>query len=570
MAVVENQVRGGRPPGGGRLAVRVGAWLVVGAAAILLGTALWNLRLQRAHLTRLVSADAERIAETIRRSTHDDMLRNDRDALRRMVATVGAQPGLVCIRIFNKEGRIQSSTRPEEVGRLVDKRAEECYACHQTDRPLTRLPGDDRVRTFREADGRRVLGVVAPIHNETQCSGCHDPAQTVLGVLDVQLSMASVDQSVEASERQLLFTLALTVAGMALLSALLVWRLVLAPVGRLEEAMSRVTAGDLGARVSIASDDEIGRLGGAWNALVAELERARTEIEGWNHTLEQRVREKTAELERTHERMLAIEKMASLGKLSAVVAHEINNPLAGIRTFARLLQRRLPQGEPPDGGSGARPGSGESPRGPSDGMDARHEPLEAAENQRMLEMIATESARCGDIVRNLLVFARAAPASFAFEDVAPILERCVMLLRHQAEMLGVELQVERPPALPAVECDGQQVQQMLMALTMNALEATPSGGRVVLGARPDEAGLVLTVADTGGGIRAEDREHIFEPFFTTKREGKGVGLGLAVVYGIVSRHHGHIQVQAREGPGTVFAITLPKQQPPEPGPEGAP
>ena len=82
--------------------------------------------------------------------------------------------------------------------------------------------------------------------------------------------------------------------------------------------------------------------------------------------------------------------------------------------------------------------------------------------------------------------------------------------------------------------------------------------------------MVLTVADTGSGIRAEDREHIFEPFYTTKKEGKGVGLGLAVVYGIVSRHHGHIEVQAREGPGTVFAITLPKQQPPEPGPEGAP
>lgn len=546
MTVVENQVRGGRPPGGGRLAVRVGAWLVAGAAVILAGTALWNLRLQRAHLTRLVSADAERIAETIRRSTHDDMLRNDRDALRRMVATVGAQPGLVCIRIFNKEGRIQSSTRPEEVGRLVDKRAEECYACHQTDRPLTRLPGDDRVRTFRDTDGRRVLGVVAPIHNEPQCSGCHDPGQTVLGVLDVQLSMASVDQSVQDSERQLLFTLALTVAGMALLSALLVWRLVLAPVGRLEAAMSRVTAGDLGARVSIASDDEMGRLGGAWNALVAELERARTEIEGWNRTLEQRVREKTAELERTHERMLAIEKMASLGKLSAVVAHEINNPLAGIRTFARLLQRRLPAGAP-------------------DASDQS-----SSENQRMLEMIATESARCGDIVRNLLVFARAAPASFALEDLGPILERCVMLLRHQAEMLGVELVVERPPVLPAVECDGQQVQQMLLALTINGLEATPGGGRVVLGARPGEDGVVLTVADTGSGIRAEDREHIFEPFYTTKKEGKGVGLGLAVVYGIVSRHHGHIEVQAREGPGTVFAITLPTQQPPEPGPEGAP
>lgn len=528
------------------MAVRVGTWLVVGAAAILLAAASWNLRLQRAHLTHLVGAAAERIAETIRRSTHDDMLRNDRDALRRMVATVGAQPGLVCIRIFNKEGRIQSSTRPEELGRLVDKHAEECDACHQTDRPLTRLPGPDRVRTFRDASGQRVLGVVAPIHNEPACEACHERAQTVLGVLDVQLSMASVDQSVRASERQLLGALALTVAGTALLAALLLWRLVLAPVGRLEQAMSRATEGELPTPVVVSSDDEIGRLGQAWNALVAELSRARAEIEGWGRTLEHRVHEKAVELERAHEHLLAAEKLASLGKLSAVVAHEINNPLAGMRTFARLLQRRLPAATP-------------------DGTD-----LAAGENQHMLEMIASEAARCGDIVRNLLVFARAAPASFALAELAPILERCGLLLRHQAELLGVDLSIEPAEDLPAIECDAQQIQQLLMALTMNGLEATPSGGRVQLAACAAPDGVLLTVADTGTGIRPADREHVFEPFFTTKQAGRGVGLGLAVAYGIVSRHHGRIEVRTRTGPGTVMAVNLPRRQPAEPDSQGAP
>jgi two-component system NtrC family sensor kinase len=548
MAQVPHDVRDERllRRSGGRLAVRMGAGLVIGAAAILLAAATWNLRLQRAHLTRLVSAAAERIAETIRRSTHDDMLRNDRDALRRMVATVGAQPGLVRIRIFNKEGRIRSSTRPEEVGRLVDKHAEECDACHQTDRPLTRLPGHDRVRLFRDAEGQRVLGVVAPIHNEPGCVGCHDPAQTVLGVLDVQLSMTSVDQSVRASERQLLFTLALTVASMASLAGLLIWRLVLAPVGRLEQAMSCMAAGQSGLPVAVTSNDEMGRLGRAWNALVAELERARVEIDGWRHTLERRVQEKTAELERTHERMLAVEKLASLGKLSAVVAHEINNPLAGIRTFARLLQRRLPAAVP------------------------EHPDAPASANQHMLEMIASESARCGDIVRNLLTFARAAPANFALETLPPLLERCVLLLRHQAELLGVELVLEPLSELPAIECDAHQIQQLLMALTMNGLEATPSGGRVLLSAVALDDSVRLIVSDTGTGIRPEDREHIFEPFFTTKKEGKGVGLGLAVAYGIVSRHHGHIEVRPQAGTGSVFAITLPRRQPREQDSEGAP
>ena len=209
--------------------------------------------------------------------------------------------------------------------------------------------------------------------------------------------------------------------------------------------------------------------------------------------------------------MVVVEKMASLGKLAAVVAHEINNPLAGIRTYARLLRRQF-----------------------ASGTAAPPTPEQAKETDRILQMVDGEAGRCGDIVRNLLAFSRQAGARLAEEDLSPVVERCRMLLKHQAEMLSVTLETRVEPDLPKVVCDAAQVQQVILALAMNALEATPSDGRVSIEASREGDGVRLAVSDTGWGIPKDHLDRIFEPFFTTKEAGKGVGLGLAVVYGIVS------------------------------------
>jgi two-component system NtrC family sensor kinase len=149
--------------------------------------------------------------------------------------------------------------------------------------------------------------------------------------------------------------------------------------------------------------------------------------------------------------------------------------------------------------------------------------------------------------------------------MAPLLERGRLLLCHQAELQGVTLEIETAPGLAPVDCDAAQIEQMILALAMNALEATPTGGRVVLGARPEGEDLVLTVSDTGTGIPEAEQARIFEPFFTTKEAGKGVGLGLAVVYGIVTRHGGQIELASRPGVGTGFTVHLPRHPP---APEG--
>ena len=207
-----------------------------------------------------------------------------------------------------------------------------------------------------------------------------------------------------------------------------------------------------------------------------ELSRARDALQEWNRALEARVDEKTQALEQAHGGMLVVEKMASLGKLAAVVAHEINNPLAGIRTYARVLRRGLAQ-------KAEATGAGAPASSP-------------AETDRILGMMESEAARCGDIVRNLLLFSRESPARFAEADLRPVIERCLMLLRHQAELLGVTLEGEVAPDLPRIVCDASQIEQMLLALAMNGLEATPAGGLVRLSARPEpeDGGIVLAVA----------------------------------------------------------------------------
>jgi two-component system NtrC family sensor kinase len=522
--------------------VRLGLGLGLGAAAILWLADQLSLDRQRAQLEDLVGISADRVAETIHRAAHDGMLRNDVEGVRRIIENIGAQEGIDSVRIYNKEGRVRVSSRPAEEGTLVDKRSDECIACHAAEQPKSGLERRDRIRMLSRAEGR-VLGIITPIYNEPKCTACHvhSASQRVLGVLDVRLSMAQADAALRASELQMQYGLFATGLAVLLLSFVMLWAFVLRPVKRLRRAMERAGGGDLAARVPVRSSDEMGELARSWNETTAELQRAREELRGWNRTLEERVEEKTRQLEETHHRMLVVEKMASLGKLAAVVAHEINNPLAGIRTYARVLRRQFAAGA-------------SAPPPP---------PEQAHETDRILEMVDAEAGRCGDIVRNLLAFSRDSAARFATTELGPLVERCRLLLHHQAEMLGVTLEARVAPGLPKLVCDAVQVQQMLLALAMNALEATPANGRVTIEARPDTKGVALAVEDTGSGIPREHQDRIFEPFFTTKEAGKGVGLGLAVVYGIVTRHHGEIDLASEPGQGTTFTIRLPLVQPEE-------
>lgn len=520
-------------------ALLLGAMVVIFA---LLG--YLNVRLHRRHLEDNTLLVAEHISDVIQHGTTEYMLRNDREGLHRSIETIAAEPGIEKIRIFDQDGRITYTTNSGEQNHVVDKTAEACYACHAQAQPLVRLKRPDRFRIYRNAAGVRVLGVITPIENQASCSNAschaHPAGQQILGVLDTNLSLAKADVQLAQSSRRMLVYTGCGLLLIAVLSWFFVWQVVGRPVKALRKGTEHLRGGDLGYQIEVRSGDEIGELARSFNGMSRQLQAEHNENVAWTQALEQRVEQKTRELKRAHEHALQTEKMASIGKLAAVLAHEINNPLSGILTYAKLLRKWIGQ------------------------QDAN--PNRRQDIYESLDLIASESRRCGELVRDLLTLSRTTPMNLESTSLNQVIERSLRLIQHQLDLAGIQVQADLDRELPPVLCDGAQIEQVLLALMMNALDAMPQGGNLWLTTRLNrEQSLVrITVRDDGTGISPEILPRIFEPFLTTKESGRGVGLGLAISRSILERHNGNVTVQSEAGRGTTFSVTLPSDAEPAP------
>ena len=523
------------------LAAKLTTALMASTAAFSVIWGYINLGEVRHHSETQVLQTADRITDVIRRSTHYEMLHNDREALYNVIQEIGSGSGIRRIRIFNKEGRVQFSTDTREVGTVVDKRTEACYGCHAQQQPLVKLARPDRGRIFTDPRGDRILGVIRPIENSPACSdaACHaHPAgQRVLGVIDANLSLASVDSGAAEQMRHLIVVTLIAALLISLLGMAYIWLVIYRPVRELTIGTRRVADGDLHYRLPVRAGDELGELALEFNKMTVDLESARDEVTGWSKTLEDRVERKTRELENAHKTLLGNEKMVSIGKLAATVAHEVNNPLFGVLTYARLTSKKLAGCDIPE--------------------------TDKAEMVEHLQIIERESKRCGDIMRNLLTFARQAPSHRDWNDINTLIGRAVVLVRHKLDLQSIALEQNLAADLPAVMCDAGQVQQVMLILLVNAAEAMGSGGgRIAIETVHDtSAGLArIRVRDNGPGIPEEVMSKIFEPFFTTKEDQLRTGLGLAVAKSIVEQHGGEIAVKSKKGEGTEFLVTLPVGQ----------
>ena len=525
-----------------RLSVRLSAAILLVTLAAMALFAMVLLNLYQRHLIDQVVDDAALLSETLKRSTYYHMLEDRREELYRSLRIVGNQDRIERARLFNKEGRITFSTHGPEVGTFVDKRAESCYACHAADQPLTRLNLPSRSRIY-DREGHRVLGLMTPIYNEPACStaACHThPAQrSVIGVIDLGLTLGPIDREAARLRRLTFGATAVTMLAIAALVTLFTQRRVGRPVHRLVMATRRIASGDLQYQVPVESDDELGVLASSFNEMEQALARMRAERLKLLDSLEQQVEERTTALKQAQARLVQSEKLSSLGRLAASVAHEINNPLAGILTYAKLLIRTL------------EPGAADDP--------------DRARAVKHLQLVQRETERCTAIVRNLLDFARERPLTLVDLSVNGVLDEALVLVTNQARLQNIEL-VKEFGATRLVHADFGQLRQAFINIIINACDAMPQGGRLVLTTLDTPAGVAVRVADTGTGIPPDVLSKVLDPFFTTKE--KGTGLGLSVVYGIVERLSGALTIDSTVGAGTTVQITLPAataQRPAAPG-----
>jgi two-component system NtrC family sensor kinase len=269
----------------------------------------------------------------------------------------------------------------------------------------------------------------------------------------------------------------------------------------------RVIGGDLSARVDVRARGEMGFLCQAINQMADAVEQ----------------RERQLKLA-TQQQIGQSEKLASIGRLAAGIAHEINNPLTGVMTFSHLLRKK---------------------------------PNLDDQDREDLDLVLRETARVREIVKGLLDFARQSPLERVPLDINEVIRHSMALLRSQKEFLRVTLEEDLTPDLPPISGDRNRLQQVLLNLSMNACEAMPEGGQLRIATSAGDGWVAITVSDTGHGIKPEHLNRIFDPFFTSKPVGKGTGLGLSVTHGIVQQHEGTIEVESVEGKGTTFIVKLP-------------
>ena len=373
----------------------------------------------KGYFLRFVEGDIDRYSGLIKRATHDGMLLNSKADVQLMIERLTAGSELASIRVYDKDGVIRMSGDKDEIGQRMEMDCETCRSCHEAE-PTRDTAVLERRGMAHMDDGIEVLRHLSVIENEVSCAtaACHAHPETnrVLGVLDVEMSMQPVDAAVATSRRQILWTTLILIMVVGFVVAIAIRRLVQRPIAQLYEGIRRIADGDLETHIDIRGQHELARLAKAFNDMAQDLGAARQEVTEWSQKLEDKVIEKTTELSRAQRQVLHMEKMASLGKLSATVAHELNNPISGMLTYARLVRREL-----------------------------NEQPIQADvrdEWSRYLRLVEKECSRCGSIVQNLLLFSRRMGAETAVIDLNEVVEQSIMLVQHHLKMADIELHTD--------------------------------------------------------------------------------------------------------------------------------
>lgn len=391
-------------------------------------------------------------------------------------------------------------------------------------RAITTLVSDE-VRDAVLVRGERYVGE-AFVVNSWYLSA-YEPIYGIDGAILGILYVGVLKQAFDDILRNTLMTfLGIALLGVTLVIGVAIYlaKRISRPLRRIEDMADRIAGGDYKQEIRVKAPREIERLACSLDKMAKQLESERKELEEWGSKLENKVEERTEEIKKIHSHLFRSEKLASIGKLAAGVAHEINNPLTGILTNSSLMLEDMPADDP---------------------------------RREDVEVIVKETTRCREIVKRLLDFARQSQPHKKLTNINTLIENIVLLVRNQATFRNVEIRRSLTPRIPSIMIDPDQIQQVFVNLVLNAAEAMIAGGKLTIESTISSGGdeIVVRFTDSGPGIPHEISEKIFDPFFTTKEHG--TGLGLSISYGIVEQHGGSIEVNSVRGAGSTFTIHLP-------------
>ncbi|MCF7823175.1 MAG: hypothetical protein K9N35_03295 [Candidatus Marinimicrobia bacterium] len=483
------------------------------------------------YLENVTTRCGKRMATVIEQTLRSSMITENHEEVAIAIRKVKEIPGIEAIRIYNSNGDIRHHTmEPDFKNPLLP--CSHCHSENDVDLKQWGMPATCVYEVDEDNTGREMI-VLSPIFSASGCRsiGCHETSQDseVLGFLEIILPLAEMDVALNRVLYQYFAIIAIVFILLMTSIVLFIQYYINLPLNRIVKASRAVTAGNLTVRVNVKPTDlvDIHHVGLALNTMLESINESNRKLQIWSNELENKVRVKSEDFARTQNEIYQIERLASLGRLSSSVAHEINNPLAGVLTYAKLVSRLL------------------------------QNPVLTDEKKEMilkhLNMIQSETTRCGNIVKGLLNFSRDPNQKFVLIKLNPVLKETEQLIQHSFQISNVKFVTDFSASRDQVMANGNQIIQACLAVLTNALEAVdniPEGQVTYRTYNQDMNHITIDIKDNGIGIPTEDIEHIFEPFFSRKKEMSGIGLGLAVTYGILEQHKAKIVVDSELGKGT--------------------
>ncbi len=495
------------------------------------------------YFNTVLKQNGNNVGAIVEGSLYKSMLENDKSTLHGTLDIINTMPGIDDVNLYDQNDNLSYSsfTAESEFHSNPD-----CISCHSDLSEMFSMRERSYMIIDEKSDcsmnpgkpGQRHMLIRRPILNELSCytaSGhAHSENDEVLGSLIIRMPLKDLDNALQKSSVDFLFMALIITAIVVAMLILFTRKRIKDPLNGIITASEAVSAGQIKTRLEISPGllDDMKMVSIAFNNMLDHIDRATNELENWSKQLEYKVQKKSEELSEAQNELITVERIASLGKLSASVAHEINNPLSGILIYTKLVYKQL---------------------------EKQEITREKRENMlRQLKLIETETKRCGDIVKGLLDFSRKDQDDFEERHLNEILQGTYELMMHHIRIANITFLTDLSAKHDIIYCSPNQIKQACIAILVNASEAVTENGEIVIRTKNSERNTIrLEISDNGSGISPEDIPHIFEPFFSTKREARGIGLGLAIVHGIVQNHNGKVEVDSVVGRGTTITLVFP-------------